>query len=356
MDFAPDARPVDCLNEPAPAQILRLTDSVRFPVTRRFINIIHRAGPKPPMIDICLCTCNPRTEVLGLVLQSLARQTYSRSDFRLVVVDNASRPPIPDALVAPLRTMGICARVIYENRPGVFHARNRAMNATDGELLLWIDDDTELSSNYLAVCRSIADNNPDIGCFGGKLLLPRTLRFPDWSQPLHVYLAVVDRGDSIITRRANHWGPWEPPTAGAIVRRSVITQYLEFISNLPDDFVIGQVGTRQLLRGEDSLLMRMADRAGLACSYQPSLKLVHHIDMRRFRVIYLLKLLYGYGRSFVILEGLLGTPHPPMSPQEAWRFFWNIKKRDECANVQTFLAMKAWNLGFINQRRRQLSS
>lgn len=306
-------------------------------------------------MEVCLCTFNPRMEVLRLALESIARQTAAHDAFRFLLVDNSSNPPLSIELLAPFQARGIPCRLVRETRPGIFHARNRAMRESNQPLILWVDDDTELPPDYIAQCLAIAAAHPEIGCFGGKLLQGPDCRYARWIIPILPWLAILDRGDAPITNKVNHWGLWEPPTAGAVVRRAVIDRYLDFVEQLPKGYSIGQVGNKDLMRGEDSLLMRMAYRVDLACSYQPRLQLVHHIDNRRFKFGYLVRLFYGYGRSYVRLEKILGDNLPPMSPRSAWEFLWHTRLRKDCANWGEFLLMKAWNLGFIAERsvRRQ---
>ncbi len=302
------------------------------------------------MIDICLCTHNPRREVLNLVIQSISAQTAPTESLLFLLVDNASSPALHESVLSPLRERGICSRLVHEARPGIFHARNRAMRETVQPLILWVDDDTEFPPSYVIDCLALAHDNPEIGCFGGRLTLGPYCRFPQWTLPLHSWLAVIDRGDAPITNKADHWGLWEPPTAGAVVRRKVIDRYLDFVSALPANYSIGQIGTNDLMRGEDSLLMRMAHRVDLACSYQPTLRGIHHIDNRRFRLRYLLRLFYGYGRSYVRLERILGHDLPPIKAGDAWAFFWGTRTRKEHPEWRIYLVMKAWNLGFLVER------
>lgn len=301
-------------------------------------------------MEVCLCTFNPRLDVLRVVILSIASQSVHADTFSFLLVDNASSPPLRPELLAPLKKKGIVCRLVCENRAGIFQARNRAMRESKQPLILWIDDDTELPENYIEQCLEIAKNNPHIGCFGGKLLIGPNCRYSKWTLPIHPWLAIIDRGDAPITNKANHWGPWEPPTAGAVVRRQVVDCYLDFVDKLPNGYVIGQVGNKALLRGEDSLLMRMAHRVDLACSYQPQLRLIHHLDNRRFKARYLFKLFYGYGRSYVLLEKILGNALPPLTWRASWDFFWKTRTRKESANWETYLVMKAWNVGFIAER------
>lgn len=304
------------------------------------------------MIEICLCTHNPRRELLALVLRSIASQAVPAGSFCFLLIDNNCSPPLDDKLLDPLRERAIPSRLVREARAGIFHARNRAMRESSKPLILWIDDDTEFPPDYLSKCLAIAHRHPEIGCFGGRLSIGPDCRYPRWTVPIHPWLAIIDRGGVPITNKADHWGPWEPPTAGAVARRKVIDRYLEFVATLPPTYSIGQVGENDLMRGEDSLLMRMAHRVDLACSYQPDLHGIHHLDNRRFGFRYLIRLFYGYGRSYVRLERILGNALPPLSAKNAWDFFWVTRPRKEHPNWGIFLLMKAWNLGFIAERSR----
>ena len=308
-----------------------------------------------PQIEICLCTHNPRRATLDLVLRSIAAQNVPAGEVRFLLVDNASSPAVPEAVLAPLRERGFSCRLVQEHRLGIFHARNRAMRESNLPLILWVDDDTEFPPDHVAKCLAIARQHPEIGCFGGKLRLGPECQYPAWTVSLHPWLAIIDRGEEPITNKTDQWGHWEPPTAGAVVRRAVITCYLDFVDRLPPAYSIGQVGGENLMRGEDSLLMRMADRAGYASSYQPSLWGFHHLDHRRFRLRFLLRLLYGYGRSYVRLERIFGHELPPLTAKGAWQYFWTTQPYQRHPDWRIKLLMKCWNLGYIVERSVRLN-
>lgn len=259
-------------------------------------------------LDICICTHNPRRDVLHRVLQSIAEQRFERGDVKLsvLIVDNASRPPVSEFDCYPLASAGLRYRVVREQRLGNAFARDRAIAESTAKWVLFVDDDNELAPDYVAVGADVIRNNPQIGCFGGKLLLPNYLRPKKWVMPLLPYLAIRDYGDSEITRIADHWGPWEPATAGAFVHRSILELYQSRLSTESLTHALGRKGRKSLNSGEDSLLMHGAFKLGLANSYQPRLVLIHHIRPDRLRFGYFLALMRGYGRSHVILDHLCG--------------------------------------------------
>jgi glycosyltransferase involved in cell wall biosynthesis len=255
-------------------------------------------------LDVCICTHNPPKQVFSLVLNALADQTLSKDAYQVWVIDNASSPAISIGDLAPLAAAGIGYHLIVEPRLGIMYARRRAIESTTGDLLLYVDDDNELAADYLERVMEIARERPEIGCFGGKLLLPDYLTPPQWLKPLLPYLAIKDLGDLEISQHLKKyaWAQGEPPTAGMTARRAVLERYLAKLANLPPELKLGRSGKQGLLSSEDSLLASGAYELNLACSYQPSLKLNHHINPRRFEFLYQVKLLFSYGRSNVLLQ------------------------------------------------------
>lgn len=256
------------------------------------------------MLQVCLCTHNPRMDVFRRVLGSLARQTVRPEGFEVVIIDNGSDPPIFEAECR--RALGaVPVRVEREPTLGLAAARVRGVATTSAEWLAFVDDDTELMPDYLECALRVIARNPGLGCFGGKLLLPEHIVPDRWVRPLLGFLAVRDVGDEPITACANEWGLWEPPAAGAIVRRPVLERYRTIVERHSSAYRLGRKGEGSFGAGEDALLMRGAYALRLSASYQPSLRLMHHIDPSRLRFGYLLGLMYGHGRSRILLERLL---------------------------------------------------
>ena len=88
-------------------------------------------------MTVAVCT-RDRPDGLALLLESLDAQEYPR--LRLVVVDNAPSDDRARRLVSGLaRDRDI--EYVAEPRPGLSWARNRAIEASDGEVIAWADDD-----------------------------------------------------------------------------------------------------------------------------------------------------------------------------------------------------------------------
>ncbi len=270
-------------------------------------------------LDVCICTHNPRIEILDLAIRSIARQREAGS-LQVLLVDNASAPPIPEEVLSPLRDAGIATRITREERLGNAQARLHAIRETLGEWILFVDDDNELGEGFIAEGLRFIASHPDVACFGGKLLLPETLRPPSWAKPFLPYLGIKDAGDEVITGNAERWGLWEPPTAGAFVRRDLADAYRARIETDPRILHLGRKGRNGLASCEDSLMMRQAFRFGALNAYNPRVSLKHHLDRSRFRFKYLVRLMHGYGSSHVLLESLVrAADAPPLETPRHYR-------------------------------------
>lgn len=269
------------------------------------------------MLQVCLCTHNPRGAVFRRVLESIARQTFKPSGFGVVIVDNGSLPPVDEAECARILAP-VPVRVAREFELGLAAARSRGVAETTAEWVILVDDDTELAPDYLECAWRVIERNPNLGCFGGKLLLPEYIVPDPWMRPLLGFLAIRDAGDEPITACADEWGIWEPPAAGAVVRRPLLERYRAVVEHNKTAVRLGRKGEGSFGAGEDSLIMRGAYDLNLSASYQPSLRITHHIDPSRLRFKNLLGLMYGHGRSRIILEGVLHeTGRRPMARMRA---------------------------------------
>lgn len=276
------------------------------------------------MIAVCICTYNPPAARWRIVVDALVRQSAPRDAFHVIIVDNGSTPPLGPERMEPLLAAGIRARIVVEPQAGLSRARLKAIAETDDDYILFVDDDNELAPDYIQNAIAFARAHPQIGAFGGRLLLPRELQPAEWVGPFLASLGVRDYGpEPIINMDQDCWGEWEPAGAGAVVHRSVLDRYERWSKESPDFFKLGRSGRWGLASCDDSLMMRGATRVGLGNAYVPALSLRHHLNPKRFGFVYMMRLHYGYGQSFVrldrILYGRAPTPKEYSRPRRLWR-------------------------------------
>jgi glycosyltransferase involved in cell wall biosynthesis len=310
-------------------------------------------------VEICICTHNPRIDVLDRVMKSIFNQQVTAGHtFSVLVVNNLSDPAISESIFRKTNGSKIKTKLIQEPSPGVARARAMAAKSTSAEWILFVDDDNELSSDYVSKGLGIIRDHPTLGCFGGRLLLPDSIHPPAWTKPFLPYLGIKDFGEERIERLSEEWGPWEPPTAGAFVHRDVLQEYLRRSTASENFFQLGRTAEK-LLSCEDSILMRGAASLGRTNAYEPSLVLWHHLAPHRFRFRYLIRLMYGYGISHVILEALCKGPQPIPEYYKSERKFLKmilvIFMSKGVTSVQFAIGMVTYHLGARREHFSQQS-
>ena len=129
-----------------------------------------------------------------------------------------------------------------------------------------------------------------------------------------------------------------------VTRRDVAEKFADLIESIPQAGNLGRRGT-DLLSGEDSLFARIANRLGYACSYQPNLKLQHFIKKERLKLKYLARLIKGHGRSYVVLQRVLGRAAQPIGMMNCLtRLIYRLKTAGTIGAMMWF-----WDLGYMRE-------
>ena len=81
-----------------------------------------------------ICTHNPRPNYLDRTLAALRNQTLKKDEWELLVIDNASDIPVADKWDISWHPNG---RHVFEPKLGVAYARQRGINETATELIVF---------------------------------------------------------------------------------------------------------------------------------------------------------------------------------------------------------------------------
>lgn len=101
---------------------------------------------------------------LAICLRALIDQSYPPDLFEIIVVDNGANPRIGEVVG---EESGI--RLIAEDTPGSYAARNAAIAAARGDVFAFIDADIEADPNWLYEGVSAIDTDPKFGLVGGAV-------------------------------------------------------------------------------------------------------------------------------------------------------------------------------------------
>jgi glycosyltransferase involved in cell wall biosynthesis len=266
--------------------------------------------PMPPRVSVVLCTHNPRDDYLRRTIASLQQQSLARDAWELVLVDNASRRPLASSWDLSWHP---AARHVREDQLGLTHARLRGIAESEGNMIVFVDDDNVLDAGYLAAAIELRCSHPHLGVFGAGRLEPEfEVPPPATLRSRLPLLALRTIGQD---RWSNNPGdasslPWG---AGLCVTRSVAGSYAQLLRRLDVSTHLGRRGG-QLLSGEDDLFSWAAAIGGCGFGIFPALALTHLIAASRLTGDYFVRLVEGHAFSHGVLDHLLSDRRPRPEP------------------------------------------
>ncbi len=169
-------------------------------------------------VSVVLPTYN-RLARLKQVLSGFEQQTYSLSDFEVVIVSDGSS----DGTNEFLETIDTPLHLTFVAQPnqGVSVTRNRGIEEAAGELILFIDDDVVPAPQLIAEHLQVYDNNKGDIVVLGPMLTPLDTKLSSWTQWEQDML--VKQYDAMLN------GDWEPTarqfyTGNSSVARRILVE------------------------------------------------------------------------------------------------------------------------------------
>lgn len=256
-------------------------------------------------IDVVLCTHNPHAGRLARTLDALRAQTLPQSEWSLCIVDNASVPPLSDALIAGFGN----PRIVVERELGLTPARLRGARETTAPLIAFVDDDNVLDPRYLEAAVAAFAADPQLGAAGGRNIAEHEAPPPPWIADFYAILAVRDLGDERLVARwqssADPWPAFAPVGAGMVLRREAMDRYACELDRDPARRALDRAGGSLASGGDNDIVMTTLE-AGWSVSYEPSLALRHIIPAGRCEPAYLARLSRASARTWVQMLDLHG--------------------------------------------------
>ncbi|HLY78846.1 MAG TPA: glycosyltransferase [Caulobacteraceae bacterium] len=255
-----------------------------------------------PQLTVVICTHNPRTDYLSRSLDALRSQTLPRERWDLLVIDNACDEPLATRIDLSWHPG---ARLVREETLGLTPARLRGIQEAAGPLLIFVDDDNVLDTDYLDIALRVATDTPFLGSWSGNCEPEFDEAPPPWLRRYWGNLAL---------RRVEHdqWSnqPRLPETmpcgAGLCVRAVVAQHYLALNRTGQRSFQLDRTG-KSLISGGDQDLAACACDLGYGVGVIAALHLTHLIPAGRLTRDYQARLAEGIYFSAVILASLRGS-------------------------------------------------
>ena len=248
--------------------------------------------------SVVICTHN-RCERLRLALNSLlAMEVPQAFAWEILVIDNNSTDLTRQVVEEAGQRRTHSVRYLFERRQGKSQALNAAIEAAEGQILVFTDDDVVVDSRWLIELVGTL-NRFDCRVVGGRVVAdwgslkrPRWLRGAGCRRRLKVIVAFEAASECV---------PLDVTPIGAnfAVRREVFDRYGLFRTDL------GPTKGSEI-RYEDTEFLGRVLSAGERIMYTPDAVVFHPVTEDRIKKSYFRKYYFAYGRAVVIKHGIPG--------------------------------------------------
>jgi glucosyl-dolichyl phosphate glucuronosyltransferase len=214
-------------------------------------------------VSIIISTRN-RSEGLRRTLRSLADcDVLLGWDVEAIIVDNASSDPTEE-VVRSVHSPRINYKYAYESKIGLSHARNAGLSCSEGDIILFTDDDVLVDKSWIIELATPIRNARCEAAVGLVSIAPGLIR--PWMTPTHRgWLA-----SSIDAQIPNE--PTSLVGANMGISRSVLSKVPEFDTEL---------GSGALGAGEDTLFGWQLIEAGYRIEFNEKARVAHEFDASR---------------------------------------------------------------------------
>ena len=284
-------------------------------------------------VNVIICTYNPDQDIFNEVLLSLKNQTLSKQYWNLIIVNNNSDIAIPEIENIDWHN-GV--RIINEQKPGLAYARLAGFNQCEpNSLIVFVDDDNLLSTDYLETCVEFSLAHPQVGCFGGKSLPRYETAPPDWFHQLGISLGCQDFGNTLYISQYKDDSIIKNYPHKAPIGTGLAITYHAFLiyKNSLDDKKL-KLGRKRddLTSAEDNDIVLTVVRAGFQIAYIPQLSVTHIIPKYRYGFEYLKEMAYKSSISWIKVLEIHRINFRQKIPR------WTVLPRQ----IRAWFMLKAW--------------
>ncbi len=240
------------------------------------------------MLSIIICTYN-REKYIAPLLESIAKNDYPVGDYEIVLVDNNCTD----------NTRGVCEqfaaehpeitlRYVVETEQGLSAARNKGVETAKGDIIVYVDDDALVDTNYIRIYAEHFATHPETMAAGGPIEPLYETEEPEWMSPYTKALltAWMNYGDKVREYPTGRY----PGGGNAAYRKKVFDQVGLFNTEL------GRKGNALLASEEKDIFDKM-HALDMQVLYLPTPVLHHIIPQTKLEEDYFNRLTLQIGRS-----------------------------------------------------------
>ena len=240
------------------------------------------------MLSLIVCTYN-RDKYLYGALQRIAENGYPVDAYEIVLVNNMSTDNTESECQRFQNDYpDIDFRYFLETQQGLSFARNRGIQESRGDTLVFLDDDSYIQPNYLINLQHQLEVCPDADAFGGKIdPVFESGEAPKWlSKWNYSWVSAIDMGDNVCQFKGKAF----PIGANMGIKKAMLSKIGVFNTELGRS-------KKNLMGGEEKDLFERIRQQGGNIYYFPDVAVQHVIPPSRTTIDYVKRLGEGVGMS-----------------------------------------------------------
>jgi glycosyltransferase involved in cell wall biosynthesis len=240
------------------------------------------------MISVIICTYN-RDKYLYDALQHVSANDFPTDAYEIVLINNNSTDNT-EMECERFKTdfPSVRFRYFVETKQGLSHARNRGIRESNGDVLVFLDDDSFVKPDYLKNLQRQLEKHPEASAFGGKITpIFESGKTPKWlCRWNYSWVSAIDKGDVVVPFEGSSY----PIGANMGFRKSCLDQVGDFNTELGRS-------KKNLIGGEEKDIFNRAKSTNLTILYFPDIQVEHVIPPQRTTKEYIAKMGQGIGMS-----------------------------------------------------------
>ncbi|NDV69676.1 glycosyltransferase [Dysgonomonas sp. 25] len=238
--------------------------------------------------SVIFCTYN-REKYIYNALKSIAGQDYPAGNYEIVLINNNSTDSTEEICRQFSQDFPqIDFRYLVETNQGLSYARNRGVQESRGEILVFVDDDATVFEHYLSSIDTFFSQYPQAMACGGPIVPVYETGEPKWLS--HYTNALIGgalyEGEELKPFRNGRF----PGGGNSAFRKEVFEKYGLF------NVELGRKGT-SLIGAEEKDLYDRLTRGGEQFFYLPQMGIYHYIPAKKLTKEYFKNLTYSIGKS-----------------------------------------------------------
>ena len=240
------------------------------------------------MLSIIICTYN-REKYIGPLLDSIAKNDYPTTDYEIVLVDNNctdNTREVCEQFAAAHKEVAF--RYVIESEQGLSAARNKGIKEAKGDIIIYVDDDALVDSDYIRIYAEHFAAHTDTMAAGGPIEPLYETQEPAWMSPYTKALltAWMNYGNQV-----REYPKGRYPGGGNAAYRKVVFDKVGLFNT-----ELGRKGNLLLASEEKDIFDKMKAQ-GMKVLYLPTPVLHHSIPQAKLEEDYFNRLTLQIGRS-----------------------------------------------------------